>query len=138
MEGIEAVSSVHNFFPLSFFCPPTPCAFSSCAEFSGATLIQGDFSSPMVLLQLIHQRDSLGSIPTPFLCLSMSAALGTVGSRPKLGIILAQKQHRDQWATVVSFSAALSYSDLIYCSFRANSAPAEVSRSLPWISVIFI
>lgn len=97
MEAIEAASSFHSFFPPLFLLPTHPLpASSSSAELSGATLIQGDVSSPMVLLQLIHGRDPLGGIPTPCLCLSTSAALGTVGSSPKLGMILAQKQRQDQ------------------------------------------
>lgn len=139
IEAIEAVSSFHYlFFSLVPSFAQPPAVSSSSAELSGAPLNQGDVSSPVVLLQLIHWRFSLGSIPTLCLCLLMSTALGMVGSKPKLGMILVQKQHWDQRATVVSFSTALSFSNAKYCSFRANSAPAEVSRSLPWISMIFI
>lgn len=63
METIEkALLTTFFLFPSSAH-PLLP--FSSSAELSEATLIQGYISSPVVFLQVFHQRDSCEAFPHP-------------------------------------------------------------------------
>lgn len=86
-------SSVHPLLP-----------FSSSAELSEATLI----SSPVVLLQVFHQRDSCEAFPHPTFAFPYLLYWGwfASGLNWEWFWYKSKQDHQDQWATVRSFSAA--------------------------------
>lgn len=62
-SNIEKVSDPRSFFSLVHFSAHPLLPFSSSSEFSKATPIQGDISSPVALLQVFPPEELLGKYP---------------------------------------------------------------------------
>lgn len=141
MKVTQGVNAPHNFFPGFFFRPPTHPFLSPVLLNSPKLLwFKGTFPSQWCFCKVFTKGTPWEVFPHPTFAFLHLLYWGLFAEGLKWDWFWHQSNqyHQDWWATVVPFSAALNYSDIKYGSFRANSYPAEVSRSLAWISVIFM